>query len=137
MYQITPSEIQKAMGEAMLKRASLPGASPDSVIIETKYPGQFYHLFVRMNSAYKVLPTPDNVIKTYNQTGQKGEGAKLLMMGAVQIVGNRVRVTVRIVQTETTVVLRSSLGDGDATSYEGLYEAVGKALMSLNVAYVC
>lgn len=137
MYQITPSEIQKALGEAMSKRASLPGASPDSVMIETKYPGQFYHLAVRMNPAYKVLPTPENVIKTYNQTRQKGEGAKLLMLGAVQIVGNRVRVTVRIVQTETAVVLRASSGDGDASSYEGLYEAAGKALMNLNIAYVC
>lgn len=124
------------MADVMAKRAYLPNASPDSVMIETKYPGQFYRIAVRMNSTYKVLPTPENIIKTYEQTGKKGEGAKLLMLGAVQVVGDRLRVTTRIVQTETSVVQRASMGDGEA-SYDGLYKAIEKALMSLNVAYVC
>lgn len=120
----------------MSKRAYLPNASPDSIMVETKYPGQFYRIGVRLNPQYKVLPKPENIIKTYEQTGKRGEGAKLLMFGAVQVVGDRLRVTTRIVQTETGIVQRTSLGDGE-NSYEGLLKAVEISLMSLNIAYVC
>lgn len=136
MYQVTPEEIQKAMAEVMSKKLALPNVAADSIMIETKLTGQFYRIAVRLNSTYKVLPTPDQVIKTYNQTGQKGEGAKLLMFGAVQVVGNQLRASTRIVRTETSEILKASVGDAE-TSYEGLVKAFEIALLRLNIAYVC
>ncbi len=136
MYQVTPEEIQNAMAEVMSKKLALPNVAADSIMIETKQAGQFYRIAVRLNSTYKVLPTPDQVIKTYDQTGQKGEGAKLLMFGAVQIVGNQLRASTRIVRTETGEILKASIGDGE-TSHEGLVKAFEIALLRLNIAYVC
>jgi hypothetical protein len=135
MFQITTSEIQNSMAEIMAKRAFLPNAVPSSIMVESQMPNQYFKISVRLNSFYKVLPTPDQVKNIYQQTGQRGEGAKLLMFGSVQVIGDRVRVTTRIVRTETSEVLRASLGDGIATP-EGLREAFSKALLGLNIAYV-
>ncbi|HRH40566.1 MAG TPA: hypothetical protein PKY82_02900 [Pyrinomonadaceae bacterium] len=136
MSQITAAEIQNSLAEMMSKKAFLPNASPNSIMIETQSPNQFYRFSVRLNSIYKVLPTPAQVKKTYEQTGQKGEGSMWLMFGAVQVMGDRVRVTIRIVKTETGVVAKASFGDGEAT-FEGLSKAIEKALLGLSITYVC
>ena len=135
MYQITSSEIQKAMAEVLSKRIYLPNVSPDSIIVQTVQPGQFYRITIRLNADNKVLPTPDQIIKTYDQTGKKGEGAKWLMFGAVQVTGEKLRVSNRIVRTETSEVIKASHGDGE-TSYEGLLKAFEVCLLNLYIAYV-
>lgn len=135
MYQITQCEIQKVMAAAMAKGLGQSNVSADSIIVETQYPNQFYKITVRLNSLFKVLPTPEQVKKKYQQTGIQGEGAKWLMFGAIQVVGNQLRVTTRIVKTETSEINRASLGDGE-NSYEGLNKAFEKAILGLNIVFV-
>jgi hypothetical protein len=133
---MTEAEIQYTMAEVLSKRLFLPNVSPDKITVKTEAPNQAYRLTIRLGKDYKVLPTPEKVIDEYNRTGKQGEGAPWLMFGMVQVAGNKVRVTARIVKTETGDVVRASLGDGE-NSAEGLLKAFETALLKLNIGYVC
>jgi hypothetical protein len=133
---MTSVEIQNAMAEVLSKRIYLPNVSADKITIKTELPNQVYRIVIRLGKNYKVLPMPEQVIEEYNRTGQKGEGAPWLMFGMVQVVGNKVRVTTRIVKTETSEIVKTGLGDGE-NSPEGLLNAFETALLKLNIGYVC
>lgn len=133
MYQVTAPDIQKALSKTLSKRSFMPKVTSSMITVDTDQPGQFYKFSARLSANFTVLPTPDQVVKTYNDTGKKGQGAKWLLLGAVQVPGEQLRVTVRIVRTETSEVVRASKGDGD-TSYEGLCDAFQAACAELQLA---
>jgi hypothetical protein len=129
-------EIQNTMAEVLSKRIFLPNVSPDKIIVKAEIPNQYYRITIRLGKNYKILPTPQQIIEVYDQTGKKGEGAPWLMFGMVQVVGNKIRVTTRIVKTESSDIVRASLGDGENTS-EGLLKVFQTAQLKLNIGYVC
>lgn len=135
MYQVTAEEIKKALAEVLSQRVLLKNASSKSVMVETKFFNQYYRFSIRLNRNFKVLPTPEEVIKIYEKTGQRGDGAKWLMFGGVQIAGGRLRASARIVETETSDVRTAATGDSE-TSYEGLRSAFESALMKLHIGYI-
>ena len=135
MYNVTTEEVNKAIAEVLSKRIYLPNVAPEAIGVETVAPGQFIRFHLRMSKDYKVLPSPEQVKRTYNQSGKKGEGAKYLMLGALQIAGDKLRATARIVEVETSVVKMASKGDGDL-GYEGLCKAFENAFRNLLISYV-
>ena len=136
MYNVTAEEANKAIAEVLSKRIFLPDVAPDSIGVETVVMGQFLRFHLRMNKNYKVLPSPEKVKNTYEQSGKQGEGAKYLMLGALQITGDQLRATARIVAVETALVKQAAKGDGEV-SYEGLCKAFETAFRNLLISYVC
>jgi hypothetical protein len=135
MNQITNEDVNKAIAEVLSRRVYMQNVSPEAISIETVVAGQYLKFHLRMSKDYKVLPPVDAVKSTYEQTGKQGEGAKYLMLGAVQIVGGKLRVTARIVAVETGVIKQAAKGDGDA-SYEGLCNAFNEAMRNFLIVYV-
>lgn len=135
MPQIIAEEVNKAVAEVLSRRLYLPNVSPEAIGVETTIVGQYLKFHLRMNKNYQVLPSVESVKQTYGQTGKQGEGAKYLLLGALQIIGDKIRVTARVVEVETGAVRRAAKGDGDA-SYEGLCKAFEDALKNLLICYV-
>lgn len=135
MYQVTAEEVNKAITEVLSQRIFLPGVSPGAVKVEAVVSGQFLRFHLRMNKNYKVLPSIEQAIKIYDQTGQLAEGSKYAMFGAVQVAGDKLRATARIVVVETAVINQASKGDGEV-SYEGLCKAFETAFRNLFISYV-
>ena len=135
MSEITAENVNKAIAEVLSRRLYLPNVSPDAIGVETAIAGQYLKFHLRMNRNYQVLPSIDRVKKIYEQSGKKGEGSKYLMLGALQIVGDKIRATARIVEVETGLVKQAAKGDSDA-SYDGLCNAFEEAMKNLLIAYV-
>lgn len=135
LLPINAENVNKAIVEVLSRRLYLPNVSPESIGVETKIAGQYLKFHLRMNKNYKVLPSIERVRKTYGQTGKQGEGAKYLLLGALQITGDKIRVTARIVEVETGILQRAAKGD-DGTSSEGLCRAFEAAMKSLLICYV-
>ncbi len=88
-----------------------------------------YHLCVRMAEDGTPLPKiPDD---TSNLAPGSLKGAKLLALGAIQFAGEATRATIRIVETETSAILDSGLGDADGASEESVGEAAEEALSNI------
>lgn len=132
---MTSQEIQNTMAEVLSKQVYLPDVSPDKIIVNETIPQNQFKITVRLSKTYSILPTPDQIINEYNRTGKKGEGAPWLLFGMIQIVGDKLRITTRIIRTETSVIARSSLGDGD-NSAAGLNKAFQIALTNLGINFV-
>ncbi len=135
MSQITAESVNKAIAEVLSRRLYLPNVSPEAIGVETTIAGQYLKFHLRMNKDYKVLPAIDRVKQTFKQTGKQGEGAKYLLLGVLQIAGDKIRVTARIVEVETAVLKKTGKGDSDA-NYEGLCKAFEDALKNLLICYV-
>ena len=135
MSQITAGDLNKAIAEVLFQGFYMPSASPEAVGVETVFAGQFLKYHVRMSKNYKVLPPIERVEQIYRQTGKQGESAKYLLLGALEIVGDKIRVSGRIVEVETGAIRITGMGNGDA-SYEGLCKAFKEALKSLFIGYV-
>ena len=133
---MTTKEIQNIMAEVLSKRVYLPDVSPDKLIIRETIPNQQFKITVRLSKIYAVLPTPDQIVSEYNKTGKKGVGAPWLMFGMIQIAGDKLRVTTRIVRTETSEIVKASSGDGE-NSLAGIAQAFQTALLNLNINFVC
>jgi hypothetical protein len=59
------------------------------------------------------------------------EGAKTMLLGCIQQVGGRTRVTVREIKVETGEVLRAGKGDADGTDDRSVQEAAETALRNM------
>jgi hypothetical protein len=88
---------------------------------------------VRLGKDHNLLPAKDWVKKHVDNGDLTSpqEGGRFMLLGAVQVVGDTVRVTMRIIDVETAVVLFTSKGDGRGCP-DGLQEAVETALAGLN-----
>lgn len=99
----------------------------DSVQVTTS--GDVYHLAVRLSSSFNPLPQ----VHDDTQSLQDGsvQGAAYLLQGAVQIVGDEVRVSMRIVSVETSQILQSSLANASGSVLDAITGAAGDALAGL------
>jgi|SRR5580700_288048 hypothetical protein len=90
-----------------------------------------YKLAVRLSSSFNPLPQ----VHDETQSLQDGsvQGAAYLLQGAVQIIGDQVRVTLRIVSVETSEILQASSADGSGSSsvLDAITGAAGDALAGL------
>src|SRR5438105_4599510 len=87
---------------------------------------------VRLGKENNILPTED-WSKTHISNGDISpqESGRFMLLGAVQRVGDTFRLTMRIVNVETAVVVVTSKGDGRGCP-DGLQQALGNALNNLN-----
>jgi hypothetical protein len=87
---------------------------------------------VRLGKDRNLLPSQDWVKKHVDNGDLTApqEGSRFMLQGAIQQVGETYRVTMRIVNIETGVVLATSKGDGHGCT-DGLQQAVDAALSSL------
>ena len=99
----------------------------DSVKVTTS--GDVYHLAVRLSSSFNPLPQ----VHDDTQSLQDGsvQGAAYLLQGVVQIIGDQVRVTMRIVSVETSAILQQSLADASGSVLDAITGAAGDALAGL------
>jgi hypothetical protein len=90
-----------------------------------------YKLAVRLSSSFNPLPQ----VHDDTQSLQDGsvQGAAYLLQGAVQILGDQVRVTLRITSVETSEILQASKADGSGSDsvLEAITGAAGDALAGL------
>ncbi len=90
-----------------------------------------YKLAVRLSSSFNPLPQ----VHDDTQSLQDGsvQGAAYLLQGAVQIVGDQVRVTLRITSVETSAILQQGKADGSGSEsvLDAITGAAGDALASL------
>lgn len=135
MNTISETEIKNTIADVLSRRVYLPNAAPEAIEIKTVQPGQLYHFHLRLDKNFGVLPLPETVKKTYEQTGKKGAGARYLMLGVLQVVGGKVRATARIVETESSAIQRAGMGDGEMSA-DGLAKAFEQALIKLGINYV-
>ena len=128
-------EVQAAFVGAM--RSKSIDVDDDAVTINEQGTG-LYHFAVRMSRRNTPLPKiPDD---TSDLAPGSVEGAATLLQGALQILGDRVRVTMRLVSVETSEILEASNGDADGANESGIGDAVGTALdgmPSLSSDYTC
>jgi hypothetical protein len=107
------------------------GVDDDGVKVSTR--SGLYHLAVRLSATAEALPqVPDD---TDNLPPRSVQPAALLLLGTVQIIGDRTRVTMRIVLVETSEIKESSRGDasgGDATAVETAAVSAISKLPTLN-----
>ena len=88
-----------------------------------------YNLMVRLGAEVRPLPQiPDD---TSNLAPGSVEGARYLLQGAVQIVGDEVRVTMRVVSVETSQILEQSKADGSGSTLDAIQGAAGDCLAGL------
>jgi hypothetical protein len=99
----------------------------DSVKVTTS--GDVYHLAVRLSSSFNPLPQ----VHDDTQSLQDGsvQGAAYLLQGVVQIIGDQIRVTMRIVSVETSAILQQSLADASGSVLDAITGAAGDALAGL------
>lgn len=88
-----------------------------------------YHLAVRLSRSFNPLPQVHDDTQSL-QTGSV-EGAAYLLQGAVQIVGDQVKVTLRITSVETSQILQQSVGTGSGSVLGAITGAAGDALAGL------
>lgn len=135
MSQITAGDLNKAIAEVLSKGFFMTNAAPEAIGIENTFPGQLLKYHARMSSSYKILPSHEKVDQFYRQTNKQSEGAKYLLLGALEIVGDRIRISGRIIDVETAAILRIGIGNSNA-SYEGLCTAFKEVLKGLHIGYI-
>jgi hypothetical protein len=88
---------------------------------------------VRLGKDYNLLPTADWVKRQIDEghITAPQEGSRFMLQGAAQKVGDTYRVTIRIVNIETGVVVTAAKGDGTGCP-GGLANAVDNALNNMN-----
>ena len=104
-----------------------PGPLDDSDVKVTT--DGLIHFMVRLSASVKPLhqiPTD-----TSNLPPGSVEGALLLLIGAVQTIEDSIRVTMRIVVTETSEIVEASKGDSTGTTVEALTDAAQLAIGGL------
>ena len=88
-----------------------------------------YQLAVRLSSSFNPLPqVPED---TSNLAPGSVQGALYMINGGVQIFGDQVRVTMRIVSVETSEILQASKGDGSGSVLDAITGAAGDCLAGL------
>ena len=135
MNTVSPEEVNKIIVEVLSRRVYLPNVSSESVSVQYPWQGHRFHFQVRLNKHYKVLPPAEVSKKIYEKTGKKAEGVWYLMLGSLTILDNVLRVFVRIVEVETSVIKHAVHADGDLID-EGLRTAFEQALVKLGINYV-
>jgi hypothetical protein len=96
--------------------------------------GPLTTFLIRIGWTHDVLPSHDWIEKAIDaERVEPGslEGAKYCLIGAVQTAGGRARVTARILQTETAVVVTAAKADAAASS-AGLTAAITSALATIS-----
>jgi hypothetical protein len=88
-----------------------------------------YHLAIRLSKRATPLPAvPDD---TSDLAPGSVEGAAMLILGTVQLIATATRVTMRIVNVETSEILESSKGDADGVTEESVGDAAEDAISEL------
>lgn len=89
----------------------------------------YYKISCRLSSNF----TPLSQVQDDKQSLSTGSitGAMYMINGAVQVSGDQVRVTMRIVSVETSAILEASSGDGSGSVLDAIKGAAGDALAGL------
>jgi len=89
----------------------------------------YYKLAVRLSSSFDPLPKVHDDTQSL-QTGSL-QGALYMINGAVQVIEDQVKVTMRIVSVETSEILQVSSGSGSGSVLDAIRGAAGDALAGL------
>ena len=104
-----PSEDDVA--DALTKAFRARDVPMDDDGVKVSLSSDLYHLAVRLSADFRPLSqVPDD---TSNLAAGSVEGAMYMINGAVQLIGNAARVTMRIVSVETSQILEA--GEGNAS----------------------
>lgn len=88
-----------------------------------------YNLMVRLGAEVRPLPqVPDD---TSDLAPGSVEGARYLLQGAVQVLGDEVRVSMRVVELETSQILEQSKANGSGAVLDAIQGAAGDCLAGL------
>ena len=88
-----------------------------------------FHLMVRVSAQGTPLPqVPDD---TTNLAPGSVTGAKYLVQGSVQVIGDQSRVNLRLVSVETSEILETGQGNATGDVLAGIQGAAEDALASL------
>lgn len=88
-----------------------------------------FHLMVRLTADSQTLPqVPED---TSNLPPGSVQGAQKLVLGAIQLLDGACRVTMRVVQVETSEVLEAGKGDASGSTKEAVQAAAEDALAGL------
>jgi hypothetical protein len=129
----SPHQVRDALIAALLQRRVR--ISSDKV--HAYQEGGLTRFVVRLAANYKILPSSASQQLRINRgvvAPHSLQGAKYLMLGAVQQFGNAARLTVRIDDVETGAILKTGRGDGTPDA-AGLTGAAAAALRGLGVAF--
>ena len=102
----------------------------------TVVPGNLTRFGVRLAGSGCILPTIESIQSRCPASGSQ-KGAKRLLVGAVQHAGNTTRVTARIVEAETAVVLDAAKADADGSGAAATAAAMAQALKQLKLKAGC
>jgi hypothetical protein len=101
----------------------------DDDTVNVTFDTGLYKFAARLSSSFNPLPQVHDDTQSL-QTGSV-QGAMYLVQGAVQIIEDQVRVSMRIVSVETSAILQASSGDGSGSVLDAITGAAGDALAGL------
>lgn len=102
---------------------------PEHVSVESK---EMSHFQVRLGEDGCILLSIE-AIKAGCPPDGKQKGAKRLLIGTVQHAGTTTRVTARIVEAETSVILKAAKADADGNGTDATTAAMNEALKQLKL----
>ena len=123
--QLTESDVQDALTSAFQSR----GVPVDDDGVKVTTSSGLFQLMVRLTEDAKPLPqVPDD---TSNLAPGSVQGAMKMVLGAVQILDAACRVTMRVVNVETSEILETGKGDASGSTKDAVQAAAVDALAGL------
>jgi hypothetical protein len=121
----TEDEVAQALAKA-LQDHNVP-VQDDGVKVTLS--SGLYQLMVRLSA--DVQPLPQVPADTSNLPAGSVQGAMYLLLGSVVLVGDQVRVNMRIVSVETSEIVQASSASGSGSPLEAIQGAAGDCLAGL------
>ena len=113
---------------AALQAKDVP--TDDSEVKATISSGLF-HVEVRLSATVKPVSQPPPPDDSGENAPGSVEAAPLLLIGAVQVIDDAIRVTLRIVVTETSQIVEAAGGDATGTTPDAITDAAQIAIGGL------
>lgn len=125
-----PPPSEDAVAQAVASALQMREVPVDSDGVKVTLSSGLYQVMVRL--ADNFMPLPQVPADTSNLAPGSVRGAKYLLQGAVQIIEDQTRVTLRIVSLETSAILEAGEGNASGgTGVDGVQPATEDAIANL------
>ena len=122
-------DFQRAVATALRHHGA--NINAQEISVQGSWPGPLTHFFVRIGHNNNALPSMECLeqgIAAGQVSAGSLEGAKSMLIGTVQTVGNQTRVYVRVVDVATGVITDSGAGTATGTNASAVQQATDQAL---------
>jgi hypothetical protein len=117
----------QAFGEALAARHI---ATPSEYLVTRQPYPELIGYATRLTADSGLLPTANHALREATTSGKLQAGAARMLVGSVQVAGERYRAVARIEDVSTAVVVQAGRGDGSGCE-RGLEQALARAISGL------